>query len=452
MSFTKQNREWLLLSLILAGMAALRLFAYGDLRLSVATNDTASYIESSRAPITHKTLTGSRLFTTNLLFKLMTDETCLPPPFSAPALGTEIYRSRQSCFETIVVIQNVFSIIAWSLLALVLAKRAAGFYSKLLAVTLIPLFGFTPSIADWDSILGSESLTFSLFAIVLAVLMEICFQSVTNEISPQAYFLPLSAIAVFVFWIFTRDVNIYVLVVLLGMAVPLFIFQNLRKQKHLFLAVVVLSVFSIIGLKSAVFSERWKTPLSNVFNDLILPHPAREEFMRSLGMPDPNSPAYEEWFNEKATGAYGRFLLSHPGYAASTLEANLASLFVDNSQPYFLEEKSNARALLVQIGGLLHPTTHLVLFLDAILLINLLVSAFNKNGQTMFIRAWLGLWLFVSASATLFISCFADSIGVARHTLLSVEMFRLMFWIFLIFTIDPGFTKAADKLPAGQPS
>ena len=174
--------------------------------------------------------------------------------------------------------------------------------------------------------------------------------------------------------------------------------------------------------------------------------------MRGLGMPDPNSPAYEEWFNEKATGAYGRFLLSHPGYAASTLGANLASLFVDNSQPYFLEEKSNARALLVQIGGLLHPTTHLILFLDAILLINLLVSAFNKNGQAVFIRAWLGLWLFVSASATLFISCFADSIGVARHTLLSVEMFRLMFWIFLIFTIDFGFTKAADKLPAGQPS
>jgi hypothetical protein len=34
------------------------------------------------------------------------------------------------------------------------------------------------------------------------------------------------------------------------------------------------------------------------------------------------------------------------------------------------------------------------------------------------------------------VSFFADSIGVTRHTMFAVEMFRLMMWVFLIVLLD----------------
>jgi hypothetical protein len=327
--------------------------------------------------------------------------------------------------------------IGWSLLAVVLANRLTGFYSKILAMVLIPAFGFTPPVADWDSILGSESLTFSLFAIALACLIEFSFLIVATERSFfRTWILPVSTTLVLVLWIFTRDVNIYMLLVLLILAIPLFTIQMLREQKQLILTILVLAVITVVGMQSAVVSGRWMTPLTDVYNDLILPYPAREAFMRELGMPDPASPSYAGWFREKATGAYGRFLISHPGYVAATLIPELEPLFSDNSQPYFLNEKSALRDSLLIAGNILHPTTYLILILDILLLIGILVSAVKTEGQREYTWAWLGSWLFISAIITLFISYFADSIGVTRHTLLSIELFRLMFWLFLIWLID----------------
>ena len=45
-------------------------------------------------------------------------------------------------------------------------------------------------------------------------------------------------------------------------------------------------------------------------------------------------------------------------------------------------------------------------------------------------------WLFFSASLTIAVGFFADSVGVTRHTMFAVEMFRLMFWLFLLILLD----------------
>jgi len=437
MSFLKRTWHWLLLLLILAGAIVVRTLAYGDLRLAVATTDTASYLDSAKLPLTQSTLTGQRLLTTNLLFKGTTGENCDSPPFSIPALGEETYRSYQPCFSTTVLIQNILSLVGWSLLAIVLARHMTGLYSRILAIIIIPAFGFTPPVADWDSILGSESLTFSLLAIALACIVEFSFQIFAERKNfVRTWVLPLLSAVILFFWIFTRDINIYILVVLLVLTIPFFMVQRIWNQKPLVVTVLVLAAISILGMQSAAASLRWQTPLANVFNDLILPFPAREAFMRSQGMPDPATEAYEAWFTEKATGAYARFLFSHPGYVAASLVPALEPLFMDNAQPYFLAERSAARGYLITAGNLLHPTTYLVLVLDLILLIGMLIAARRADGEREYLLAWLGSWLFLSAAITLFISFFADSIGVARHTLLSIELFRLLFWLLLMWLID----------------
>ena len=52
----------------------LRLYLYGDPRLSMGMGDTASYINSAQAPLlSWQSFVGQRLFTTNLVYKLATN-------------------------------------------------------------------------------------------------------------------------------------------------------------------------------------------------------------------------------------------------------------------------------------------------------------------------------------------------------------------------------------------
>ncbi len=431
---------------ILAGMIVFRLTSYGNLNLSVANTDTGSYIKGGTTPIF--SLTKSRLFTTNLLYYWADVQDCEIQAISYPALRTETYRAVQPCFDRIVFFQNVLSIIAWSTLALLVSKNLSGGYEKLLAVSLIAAFGFTPSIADWDSVLGSESLTFSLFAISAALIIEICFFIAAEaKINKRSMLISGLAMAALILWAFTRDANIYTLVVLFAVSIlAIVVFPHIRKNKKLIFLVTAVFIVTVIGLQSAMLSMRWKTPMSNVFNDLILPHPARVEFMQTLGMPDPASAEYSTWFSENAPRAYARFLLFHPGYTLTSFTSELGGIFSENIQPYFYSEKTPARAALIAVNDVLHPKTYLIFILDILLMIGLLFSLFRRKNKNFTTWVWLGTWLFLSASLTLAVGFFADSIGVTRHTMFAVELFRLMTWLFLIILFDQVNRKDAEVL------
>jgi hypothetical protein len=439
MKFLKKHVTNLLIWLILAGMIFIRLTSYGDLHLSVANGDTGTYIQGGAAPLfTKDMLTHNRLFTTNLLYYLADVQGCEPQVVSYPAIQTETYRAIQPCFDRIAFFQNILAVIAWSVLALVISKRLKGGYEKLLAVILITAFGFTPSIADWDSILGSESLTFSLFAVSVALVTEVYFLITEEKVNGKLpVFVSILAVAALVMWAFTRDANIYMLIVLLGMlflsalAIP-----TLRKNKNILGSVAIIFIAIVVGLQSALLSRRWEAPLINVFNDLLLPHPARVEFLQNLGMPTPDSAAYHEWFIENAPRAYARFLLSHPGYTLTSFTSELGGIFSENIQPYFYSEQTPARLALMTINDMLHPKTDLIFVLDFLLMAGLFLALFRKRNKTYAGWIWLVTWLFLSALLTIGVGFFADSIGVTRHTMFAVEMFRLMLWLFLLILLD----------------
>ena len=439
MEFLKKYGVNLLGWVILAGMITVRLTAYGDLNLSVANTDTISYIEGGAGPVFSKNmLTKSRLLTTNLLYHWADAQGCELQAVSYPALGTEVYRDIQPCFNRIVFFQNIFSTIAWSILALAISKRLGGGYEKLLAVSLITAFGFTPAIADWDSILGSESLTFSLFVICIALIMEVGFNIASDGINRKySIFINSLAIMALALFAFTRDADIYTLVVLFAMAIITAItFTKMIKNKGLLILISAVCIIMTIGLQSAMTSRRWALPMSNVFNDLILPYPARAEFMLTVGMPDPASAEYSTWFVGNAPRAYARFLMFHPGFTFTSFTSELGGIFSENIQPYFFSEQTRARKALIAVNDLLHPNTHLVFILDILLMAGLIFSIFRRKNTYFTIWVWVGTWLFFSASLTLAVGFFADSIGVTRHTMFAVEVFRLMMWVFLIILFD----------------
>jgi hypothetical protein len=438
MDFLKTQGINLLVWVILAGMILVRITSYGDLNLSVANADSGTYIQGGAAPLFSKDmLTKNRLFTTNLLYYLADVQDCEIRAISYPAIRTETYRAVQSCFNGIVFFQNIFSTFAWSFLALIISRKMKYGYEKILAVSFITAFGFTPSIADWDSILGSESLTFSLFAVSAALMVESAFRIAKGtETKKTSIFINCLTVAALALWAFIRDANIYTLIVLLVLSTSILAIPIFRKNKTFLLSVAMIIIITIIGLQSAMASRRWEVPLTNVFNDLILPHPTRVEFMQKLGMPTTTSSEYSSWFIRSAPKAYARFLITHPGYTLTSFTPELVGIFSENIQPYFYSEQTPARMALIVVNDILHPKTHLILILDILLIIGFLIFIFRRKSTNLTIWVWLGLWLFLSASLTLAVGFFADSIGVTRHTLFAVEIFRLMLWSFLIILFD----------------
>ena len=438
MEFIKKQGANLLVPLILACMVIIRLTSYGNLSLSVANGDTSSYIQGGEAPFLSKGMfTKSRLFTTNLLYYLADVQECKILALSYPAIQKETYRVTQPCFDRIVFFQNVVSAIAWSLLALLISKRLHGGYEKILAVVLITAFGFTPTIADWDSLLSSESLSFSLFALCLSLIVEVGFRvAFGNSPGKRSIILYCLSITILGLWTFTRDTNVYAVAILLVLSTSILIFPLFRKNKIFLGFVAIIFIFTVLGFKSATESRRWEVPLGNVYTDLILPHPSRVEFMQKLGMPAPDSSDYSTWFVEKSQQSYSLFLLSHPGYTLSSFTSGLVGIFSENIQPYFYSEQTPARKTLIVVNDILHPKTHLVLFVDILLVTGLFLSAFRRKNRYFTVWVFIGIWLFLSASITLAVGFFADSIGVARHTLFAVELFRFVLWLFIIILFD----------------
>jgi hypothetical protein len=433
-----KNASQMVVLFVIMTAAIARLTYYGDLRLSIATSDTGTYTKASRTSLlSYAAFTNNRLFSTSLLYQLSGSQYCKIEAFSFPAIGVEARRRIQSCFNNLVLTQNIVSLMGWVVLAWVVSTYMRSGFGKTLSAALILTFGFTPPIADWDSILGSESLTFSLFALSLGSLILMSFNITQENRSELSLFkLNIAGIFVFFLFVFVRDVNIYAIIVLLGLTIPLFLFSTIRRRKVFLVTTFLLAGLVILGLKSSYDSRRWKMPLTNVFNDILLPVPSRSEYLRRTGMPDPASSSYQTWFNSNATGAYARFLLTNPEYALSSITLQAGSLFSENMQPYFKNPDSQHRNLLISIGDMLHIKSILVVAADVILLLITLITAYKFRELHSIIWGWLAVWLFVVSSVTFFIGLFADSTGVARHTLLSVELYRLALWVLVAVIMD----------------
>ena len=361
--FIRNNFISFVILLILAIGAWLRADWYGDLRLSIGNAETGSYISSSRAPLfSWKIFAGQRLFTTNIIFKVANDaQNCPITAYSTPALGLEGIRANQTCFDKIALLQNILAILGWSFLAWTTAKWMQNPFTKIIAATTIMLFGFTPQIAEWDSILSPESLSLSMFAITLALAQETAFRASTST-SPFRSKIERSLLAgwiiIFLLWIFIRDVHLYAIPMTLAFIAPLFFIKKFRDTKLLAFIGITLIIFFVIGFFSVRDSLRaTRYPVINALDAYIWPYPQRVEFFMNLGMPERTSPNFQGWADVNATKAYGLFLISHAGFIGTELWKYMDLLSSDFVQPYFVTPDVKHRDTLLTLGRMLHPQT-----------------------------------------------------------------------------------------------
>ena len=444
--FTKKWSMIVVITILITG-SIFRIFLYGDLRLSIGTMDSIAYINSSRVPLlSWEMFTGPRLFTTNLVYKMANDESCGEPVISMPAAGEEKIRVIQPCFGKIAVLQNVLSILLWCIFAWVFAAKLTSHFAKILSAIVILAFAFMPQIAEWDSVLGSESLTFSLFALSLAILLEILSRTVKEggQIQRGTKIWIAIYLIVFTLWVLVRDVNLSAVVVTLGMIIILLTFRACRRAKYLLVISFTLITLLLIGIISTKQSPRLTYTLRHSFESRIFPYPARVDFFKSFGMPDPSSPDYADWHEKKASTTYMLFLASHPRFVALTMFEYLDYFTDAHLQPYYISPELPYRNTLITVGEFLHSKTSSVYLLDTIFFLVLCLAAIKRRQPRTYAWLWFTAWIYLVSGVSLFLNFFGDVSGSLRHIFPAVATFRLSVWLFMLIFIDEMLGRKED--------
>lgn len=415
-------------------LSALRIKFYGDPALSIAGNDTITYVEASQVPLfSAEIMTGRRLLTTNLLYKTYEPENGYEILVNGSVETTR--RVLQLGFDKIVLLQLALSIFGWSLLAWFVAENLRNPWLKILSAFLILSFAYTPQMADWDSILMSESLTFSLFALQLALLIKMVFTLYRNPGANITGWAVVWGVVLFL-WTFLRDTNLFTVLMTIAMIAMLFTFKQYRKNRALIGIVFFLSLVFAIGFYTSSVSVRSTVQLINLYKDDIFPNPARVAFFQEFGMPEFGTREFEKWVQEHGTSAMMRFMLTHPGYPLFKILGDFEPAFHEIKQTYFTARNLNpSREILFSLGNALHPENTTPFLMSILLLTGLLLLA-AKVEDTSRPWVWLGLWLVFSSSLTLIPTILGDTWALNRHALYSTMIFRLMTWVFPIVIMD----------------
>ncbi len=439
--------SFLVLTILLV-WAIFRLTAYGNLRLSIAGNDTITFVEGSQVSLfSAEMMTGRRLLTTNLLYKIFEPKDGYRILVNG-SIGTS-RRMVQAGFDGIVLLQTLTSILAWSALTYAVASPMKNSAAKILSALIIPAFAYSPQIADWDSILMSESLTFSLFALQLALLIHIVFTLYKNPRANLALWI-INWGVVYFFWANLRDTNSYAALVLIGLSALTLIAPSFRYNKKAFGAIVFGTVLFLIGIVTFQQSGRSLISTINIYMGDIFPHPTRVQYMQEkFDMPQPETQAFYAWFEEHGVTAVTRFILAHPGYAAEKLSRDFPNAFHQGVQAYFvMPEKKVFRQLATSIGEGLHPETITPFFIALLLLTSVALAAIHGNLETSRPWLWICAYIFLVSTIAIVPTILGDNWALHRHTIFSIAAYRFCMWLCIIIAID--FSLSASARPSGN--
>ena len=434
-----------ILALILIA-SFLRVKFYGDPALSIAGNDTISYVEASQVPLfSAEIFTGRRLLTTNLIYKLFEPESGYEIRINGSLETTR--RGFQNGFDRIVIFQLALSLVGWGALAWSVSRILKNSWMRMAGALIILAFAYSPHTADWDSILMSESLTFSLFALQLALLIKITFDLYKDPNAKVTGWIMIWGFIMF-FWVFLRDTNVFTALMTLGMIAILMVSPRYRQKKTLIGTMLFLFLIVVLGLVTARASVRTVVQIRNIYKDDIFPNPGVVAVFQDMGMPVDSffAPEFEPWLQTEGASTLFRFMLAHPGYVATKLWNDFPDSFYEIKQTYFTARDLNpARDILFEIGNTLHPE-NTTPFLGSILpLLGLLLIASKNIGDSR-PWAWLGLWLFFTAALTLIPTILGDTWALNRHALYSTTIFRLTMWLFPIIIMDIALNGEPVKL------
>ncbi|MDD2921862.1 MAG: hypothetical protein PHQ36_06195 [Anaerolineales bacterium] len=256
--------------------------------------DTTAYLRISTEPIQSQKFWGdARPFVFPLLLKIS-----------------------QQDVSTAATLHLVFSILAWSFLALTVSAFFHTAHLDLFSFSIILALSLVRSLASWDYIMMTESLSVTFFVLFLALGIWLAQKW-------KIYKVILVIIAAFLL-AFTRDTNAYLLLMLAGMLTLAIIFRW-AKPRALILVASFLFIFLLNNYTSNL-GGRWVFPLNNIIGKRILTDTAALGYFESCGMPvTPELLALEDSFANGQDRAF---------YESPALEGYRAWLFARGKSCY----------------------------------------------------------------------------------------------------------------------
>ncbi len=454
LKFLKGYWHILAIILVVVLLVNFRLTSYGDPRLSIGTNDSSSYYEQIKIPtFSWEALTVRRLPSYVLLFKMFEPEggyqlEAVSYP-AAPGVGTS-EKQLQPGFDKIVVTQMWLSITAWVFFALMVARHLKNRLIKILAVVLILMFAFLPPIAEWDSVLMSESGSYSLFMIMLGFTIEIISRILKEgrNVSWLTIFLWAAWFCVFLLWAFMRDSNATIMLIVVGFLLVLITIPATRKRLHVGLSggtAAVLLVIFLIFAAAASQSGRWLGSWDGLYSGYIAPYETHLQFFYDRGMPETTSAA-RVWAAENGARTYLLMLLKFPRFAVNTFIYLMQAVFSENIQPFFFTHPSSGYRNMVAIGHVFHPLSSTPFLLSLITGVLVVAAAFNRKKTEISTWAWMAIWMLVLVFSYYGMAFFADAAGIIRHLQGASMPMRLMIWLFPIVLADFALSNPTAKL------
>jgi hypothetical protein len=437
-----------------------RILAYEPLGHSISTYDTERFISAGRIPIASAAFFTSDVpATMGLVYKILEPTSGYHVTvLSSPAEDLYQRPAGQPGLVRVAFVQSLLSIGAWLLLASVVVRQTKNFGLQIIAILLILSFGFSPSLAEWDAVQLSEPVSFSLFIIFLALMIE-CTAQMFHWPTPSSiwtkFLLTLTGF-VFILWVFARDTNAFILLVFIPALLFLFVWRSkvpASKPRIIFATILGLSMLFLAQNAAMQNSGRWVNSFFNNILHNVFPYPDRTFFFKERGMPISdemwalrNSPGNEDgffefpelmaWTTKNGAGTYMQFLLAYPEWTVQHFFSGVEVSFSENRQPFFFPDENRTSSAISYIGDLLHPRSSSVIWVDLAGLILLGILSFHRRYPKFIALFFIFLTLFLGEILMLFVSIHGDTIGVVRHALGSVMPLRLSVWLLPLFTLD----------------
>lgn len=368
--------------------------------------------------------------------------------------------SDQAEMEKVGRTQLGISIISWALLAFSFSLLMNKYALRFLTFMIIIMMGASINITMWDRLMLSDSLSTSLFALLLAYM--ICISMIwRNKTSLKLWLqiiLVIFCIVIALLYSFTRDPNAYFLGSLGLLMMFGILFRSIRK--HPLIAgymVIMFSFFTIFGFQNylVINSFRDVSSLQHVFVYRFIPDKDRLAFLLDNGMPydqrfssytnlnlkelqlqlsiDDPSGLLMTWIENHGKPVLLKYMISHPTYIFITPLTDLQAMINGNVAGY-RKPLSSTPFRLSLLSDFFYPRMTILPYLFiAFFGISLFLLFVNKTSNLLLI---LVLVLYITAIPFLMLVWNSDTNDIPRHSLQAAIQLRQASWVCFLLLIE----------------
>lgn len=427
--------------------------------------DSKSYAASADLPRTSLAFwAGERSFTLPLLYKFL-------------GVGLQNYQTPLA-MTRVSQVQVWLSIFSWVLLALAVARQVRRRWLGAVGFGLVLTFSLAYDISRWDLLLLSESLSFSLFVLMVAGWLWLVGLAPPRQRSIRGLVTLMGLILVTILYSFTRDSNLYF--VLMGAVVfSAAVFLRRCTLPRIYILTYLASAVLLFFAQNASINtgNRWQVFIYDHLAYRIIPNPAALAYFVRAGLPvsdsllnipnmsgskyqallldDPTMEPVRQWTNTHGKATYAGWLLSRPLvtlgqpllHASSLLDGlREGTLYGRNNSVLNYRSRRNPGqpigTTILGLSRILFPIFPVWVYAAGYLALT------GLTGLAL-LRGWRqqGSWLvvavlLVSLYPLMFLVWHGNPMEIERHALQVAIQFRLAAWLALLFCLDERLSRS----------